>query len=261
MKNKTILFLLPACMFIFGVANAQEIQQDTIRPVQQQATGPIQLVVPASEFVPTKEVAKVKKDKKNSISVYGGLPGYAVGYGRKLNHHFTARVNYATFTISQNLENLTFSDREVNATVDFDYQALDFFIDYLPSKGSSFKFVVGASYLSNMETTILLEAASGLQYGDITLSKEQIGDILINAKWSGISPYVAIGFGRTVPKRRVGFGLEVGGHFLGKSDFTFNATKSLVPLNETENESKDFEKFIDAITFLPTVQFHLNFKF
>lgn len=209
----------------------------------------------------TVAMPKAIKEKKNSIAVYGGLPGFAIGYGRKINDHFTARVNYATFAISQDIQNQSFSNREVNVGIDFDYQAVDLFMDILPSKKSSFKFVVGASYLSNMGSSILLAAASGEQIGDIMLTKEQIGDVFIDAKWSGISPYVAMGFGRTVPKHRVGFGFEVGGHFLGKSDFTFNATKSLVSLNETEKENKDFEKFIDAITFLPTIQLHLSYKF
>jgi hypothetical protein len=243
MKNKTIKMSLLSCVLFTSVLVAQETQVEA-KPISE-----------------TVAVSAVQKEKKNSIAVYAGLPGYGIGYGRKLNDHFTARVNYSTFTLSQDIENLTFSNREVNAGIDFDYQAVDLFFDYLPSKQSSFKFVVGASYLSNMEASILLAAASGEQFGDITIPAEDIGDIMINSKWSGVAPYVAMGFGRTVPKHRVGFGFEIGGHFLGKSDFTFNATKSLVSLNETEKETKDFEKFIDAITFLPTLKFHLAYKF
>ena len=243
MKNKTIKMSLLSCVLFTSAIFAQETQVEA-KPISE-----------------TVAVPAVQKEKKNSIAVYAGLPGYGIGYGRKLNDHFTARVNYSTFTLSQDIENLEFSNREVNATVDFDYQAVDLFFDYLPSKKSSFKFVVGASYLSNMEASFLLAAASGETFGDITIPAEDIGDIAINAKWSGVAPYVAMGFGRTVPKHRVGFGFEIGGHFLGKSDFTFNATKSLVALNETEAESKDFEKFIDAITFLPTLKFHLAYKF
>lgn len=243
MKNKRIKMLLLSCVLCTSAIVAQEAQEKAN---------------PTTKIVPLKAV---KGEKKNSIAVYGGLPGYGIGYGRKLNDHFTARVNYSTFTLSQDIENLEFSNRSVNAGLDFDYQAVDLFMDLLPSKRSSFKFVVGASYLSKMETSIVLAAASGETFGDITIPKEDIGDVLINAKWSGIAPYVAMGFGRTVPKHRVGFGFEIGGHFLGKSDFTFDATKSLVPLVESEKENKDFEKFIDAITFLPTLKFHLAYKF
>lgn len=243
MKNKRIKMVLLSCVLCTSAIVAQETTEK------------------AKLAEETVAIPAVVKEKKNSIAVYAGLPGYGIGYGRKLNDHFTARVNYSTFTLSQDIENLEFSNREVNAGIDFDYQAVDLFFDYLPSKKSSFKFVVGASYLSNMETSILLAAASGEKFGDIVLTKDQIGDIMINAKWSGVAPYVAMGFGRTVPKHRVGFGFEIGGHFLGKSDFTFNATKSLVSLNETEKETKDFEKFIDAITFLPTLKFHLAYKF
>ena len=243
MKNKKTKMLLLSCVMFTSAIVAQETQEQA---------KPIEEIVALPNAI---------KEKKNSIAVYGGLPGFAIGYGRKLNDHFTARVNYGTITLSQNLDNLTFSNREVNAIIDYDYRAFDFFMDLLPSKKSSFKFVVGASYLSNMKTSILLAAASGETFGTITIPKEQIGDVFINAKWSGLSPYLAMGFGRTVPKNRVGFGFEVGGHFLGKSDFTFNATKSLVSLNETEKETKDFEEFIDAFKFLPTIQLHLAYKF
>ena len=243
MKNKRIQMLLLTCVMFTGAIVAQETQEQ-VKQIDE-----------------TVAVPKAIKEKKNSIAVYGGLPGFAIGYGRKLNEHFTARINYAFFTLNQNLENQTFSNRKVDVTVDYDYKAVDLFMDILPSKKSSFKFVVGASYLSNMDSSLLLAAASGEQFGEIELTKDQIGDVYINPKWSGILPYVAMGFGRTVPKHRVGFGFEVGGHFLGKSDFTFNATKSLVSLNETEKETKDFEEFIDAFKFLPTFQLHLAYKF
>ena len=243
MKNKRIKILLLSCVMFTSASVAQETQME------------------AKSTEKTVAFSGAEKEKKNSIAVYGGLPGFAIGYGRKLNDHFTARLNYAFFTLSQDLQNQTFSNREVNVAFDYDYKAVDLFMDILPSKRSSFRFVVGASYLSNMESSILLAAASGEQIGDIMITKEQIGDVYINPKWSGILPYVAIGFGRTVPKHRVGFGFELGGHFLGKSDFTFNATKSLVSLNETEKENKDFEEFIDALKFLPTIQLHLAYKF
>lgn len=248
MKNAhTLKRFFLACIFLSGAANAQVETTAEKKSIENQEIKPA--------------VKSDKKVAKNSIAVYGGLPGYAIGYGRKLNDHFTARVNYASFNTNQNLENLEFSNRKVNAGIGYKYQAVDLFFDFLPAKKSSFKFVVGASYLSNMETSILLAAASGEKFGDIVLTKDQIGDVFIDAKWSGISPYIAMGFGRTVPKHRVGFGFEIGGHFLGKSDFTFDATKTLLPLVETEKETKDFEKFIDAITFLPTIQFHLAYKF
>lgn len=243
MKNKRIKMLLLTCVMFTGAIVAQETQEQ-VKQIDE-----------------TVAVPKAIKEKKNSIAVYGGLPGFAIGYGRKLNEHFTARINYGSLTISQNLDNLTFSDRTVNASVNYDFQSVDLFFDMLPSKKSSFKFVVGASYLSKMETTILLAAASGEKFGDLTITADQIGDILIDAKWSGITPYIAMGFGRTVPKHNFGFGFEVGGRFLGKSDFTFNATKSLVPLVETEKENKEFQNFIDAIKFLPTIQIHLAYKF
>lgn len=247
MKNQTLKLFFLSFILISGAANAQEKEKDEKKTIESQEA--------------KTDGQSEEKIKKNSLAIYAGLPGFALGYGRLLNNHFSMRLNGALFSYKQSFDNVTLGTRKVNVGADFNYRAIDLLLDYQPFKKSSFKLVGGLSYLIKTETTIVVEAASDAKYGNIVLTKDQIGNININADWSGIAPYIATGFGRTIPKHNFGFGFEIGGHFVGKSDFTFEATKTLLPTEEIENESHDFQSWIDQITFIPTVMFHLNHKF
>ncbi len=247
MKIKTLKLFFLAFILISGAAKAQE------KEIEQKKTTENQEV--------KTEGQSEEKIAKNSVALYGGLPGFALGYGRLLNDYLSLRLNGATFSYGQTWDNITLGERKVNLDADFDYRAIDLLLEYSPFKKSSFKLVGGLSYLIKTETSIVVGAASDSNYGDIVITKDQIGDININAKWSGISPYIATGFGRTIPKRNFGFGFEIGGHFLGKSDFNFAATKTLLPLEEIEKENNEFQKWMDQITFIPSVMLHLNYKF
>lgn len=244
MRNKIMKMVLLCCVFCTGAIVAQEIQ-----------TG--------SKAVDSKSaVETVKKEKKNSIAIYSGFPGFTFGYGRKINDRFSVRLSGSWLDHDQYLESRSVEGRRVNIDANLQYQAIDLNVEFLPFKNSSFKLVAGASNISNMSFSAVIEAGAGSTYGDIIITKEQIGDISLDAKWSGIAPYVAMGFGRTVPKySRIGYGIEMGGHFIGKPEFKFDATKTFLPLVQTEAEKKEFQRYANSFTFLPTIQLHLNYKF
>lgn len=237
--------LLLSCVFCTSVIFAQQIQN-------------------GSKAIDSSKVGQIaKKEKKNSIFIYSGFPGFTAGYGRKINDRFSARLSGSWLKHDQYLENRSYEGRKVNIDAKLRYQAIDLFVEYLPFKNSSFKLVAGASNISNMSFSTVIEAGDGTTFGDIIITKEQIGNVSLDAKWSGIAPYVALGFGRTIPKySRIGYGFEMGGHFIGKSDdFKFDATGSLSPSVQTEKETKAFENYVNSLSFLPTIQLHLNYSF
>ena len=68
-------------------------------------------------------------------------------------------------------------------------------------------------------------------------------------------PYAGLGFGRLIPKKRVGFRFELGCQ-LGKMKVYQNDTE--VNINEMSKGKDDLSKIIDKLTVYPVLKFTLT---
>ncbi len=221
------------------------------------------LIMTAAKAQDAEKTIGVEKNKKNAITFYAGFPGLGLGYGREFNEHFSGRLKASLFAHTILREDVSLSGRMVDINAVFKYNTVDLLLDYSPFENSSFKLVGGISYLLKARADILIAPAKNApdsQYGLIVLSRDKIGEISSSADWGGVAPYLAFGFGRAVPQNDFGFGVEIGGHFVGKPDFTFDATKMLTPTAEKEKESQEFQSWMNKFTFIPSIMLHVNYK-
>ena len=79
------------------------------------------------------------------------------------------------------------------------------------------------------------------------------GDIRVNA----VRPYVGLGFGRLVPKNRVGFRFELGCQFMGHMKVYQNDQESHIDEALKDNDS-EWSKLIDKLTVYPVLKFTLT---
>ncbi|RCS26964.1 hypothetical protein DUT90_07560 [Polaribacter sp. WD7] len=234
MRKNIYLFL--CCLFCISIATAQE-----------------------STEIPEKE--EIKKTRKNALAVSGGIPGYGFEYARVLNQHFSLRIGYNTLSVENyEIQDFEIDGQNTDIIANVDYSGIDFFIEYLPFKKSSFKLVFGAGYITDLLVTGNITFDEEQQIGDITLTKEDFGDLTLNADWSGtFAPYVGFGFGRAVPKRRLGLALEIGTYYANTPDVTLTATRLLTP---TEEENRDtIQDGFESFKFIPNIKLRLAYSF
>lgn len=218
------------------------------------------LSIEAQEVKVLNDTIPALDNRKNAVAVYLGFPGVGVGYARKINEHIALRSKFTFFSFNILREGIDLNGRLVDLDAAFKYNTLNLLFDYTPFKNSSFKLVAGLAYLVNSKTDIVIKPASGISYGEIQLSKDQIGDVKAGANWSGLAPYLGLGFGRAVPKNNnIGFGIELGGYFTGKPATNFEATGMLTPTAAAE--SAEFKSWMEKFSIMPSVMFHLNYKF
>lgn len=92
---------------------------------------------------------------------------------------------------------------------------------------------------------------AGIVIGDQTIPVDKNGNVSGGFEVSGVRPYVGLGFGRVVPKKRIGVQFEIGVQFHGKPDLytsTGNLSKALY------DEDDDFSKFMDKLTVYPVMK-------
>ena len=75
-------------------------------------------------------------------------------------------------------------------------------------------------------------------------------------KVSGFRPYLGLGFGRLIPKNRLGFRFELGAQFQGKPKIYADG----VDLDKTLDEEvkNDISKIMDYLTVYPVIKFSLR---
>ena len=80
------------------------------------------------------------------------------------------------------------------------------------------------------------------------------GEIRVNA----VRPYVGLGYGRLVPKGRIGFRVELGCQFMGKMKVYQNDQQLDVDKALKDKGNDDISKIIDKLTVYPVLKFTLT---
>ena len=96
--------------------------------------------------------------------------------------------------------------------------------------------------------------SAGIVIGDYTIPVDKNGDVSGGLKVAGFRPYVGLGFGRAVPKNRIGFSFELGVQFHGTPK-VYTDYGSLGDAWEDTDDS--FTKIIDHLTVYPVMKFRL----
>ena len=81
---------------------------------------------------------------------------------------------------------------------------------------------------------------------------DERGDIRGDIRVKKVRPYVGLGVGRLVPKRRVGFRFEAGCQFMGKMEVYQN--DKLVDIRQYKNTDDNLSKFIDKWSIYPVLK-------
>ena len=199
------------------------------------------------------------KERKNAFAASFGLPGLGIEFARKLSPKFSARLAWhSAQLINLGVENIEIKDDKVNLLANAEVSIIDLGIEYNPFKNSSFKLTTGLGYLANVNTNLVVTYTEDVKLGDVIITKNDVGEIVADVTWSGIAPYVGIGFGRAVPKRRFGFGFELGTYYTSSPDVKLTASELLAP---TASQEENLQKSLSSFKFIPRVQVRLVYKF
>ena len=188
----------------------------------------------------------------NFGAVGGGLE-YAENFTQKIN--LRGRLTY--FRLNDIETDVEFAGEQLVGGLESNVLIADILFEYLPVKRLGLKLVGGVSYLFNYDANVSAGFGTSLSYGDLTISPDQIGDLNINADWSGFAPYAGFGYGRAVPKSRFGFGIELGTHFAPSPTINVTATGSF---SETASQEQQLQEDLKGYRWLPFAQFRLAYK-
>jgi len=191
-----------------------------------------------------------------------GLVSSTNGFGGHLSYSFLSsgkligrlEGNTLNYTLKDYGFKFGKTDMLVNGPLKFGSVGL--YADWHPF-GNSFKLIGGLAYmLTNISTTSYLKDST--KQGDIIIAPDEVGSIVMEIKPNAIAPYIGLGFGRAVPKGRVGLSFEMGMFYIGEPKVSFITTGMLTPTGITEE--KKLKENMSQFKWLPSLSLSLNIK-
>ncbi|NLR93530.1 MULTISPECIES: hypothetical protein [Flammeovirga] len=192
--------------------------------------------------------------EKFAIGVSGGSHGIGIDVSKNLHKHFNGSLGFNYFKINDFSRSITVDGKQLKSTVDVEMVNVDLRIEYLPFKGSSFKVVAGLAYMMSSGVKLLGVYENSVTFGELTIDPEDIGELKFDAEWKQVSPYFGIGIGRAVPKKRVGFGLDIGTYYLGKPNVQLTGTELLSAMGTQEAQ---LQSNMEEYTWFPQLKLRL----
>lgn len=116
-----------------------------------------------------------------------------------------------------------------------------------------------SEYNKDVESGNISADKIGAELGDYLLTPDDDGNVNAYIKTSSFKPYLGIGYGRAVPKKRVGFMVELGVQFWGSPKVYCKDDKGDHKIEESDvdGDGGDILKTISKITVYPTLNFRI----
>lgn len=212
------------------------------------------------------DTSRVKSSAVESKSTkYGkwgfGLQSSSNGLGLQLarsihpTNKWVAKIGFTYLPLKVNNYIFDFSGTKLKSNISINLGAIGAYVDWHPF-GNAFRLTGGVAYiLTNISTNSTLKDT--VIQGELKLDPNKVGDIKTEFRTNPIAPYLAFGFGRAIPKKRVSLGIEVGTYYVGSPKISFVCSGLLEP--SSSNEAV-LEENLKGYQLLPQIIFNLSFK-
>ncbi len=181
------------------------------------------------------EKVKIKNPNDGKFAIglgIGTTPSLDFSY--QSNKHLSVKLKYNYFkynTVTQ----LDISGEKIALGSGLNMSALGLSLEYFPFAKSSFKLLGGVSYVLKGNLEVLATPMGDYTFGETVFTPKEVGSFKFGLDYGkGIAPFAGIGFGRAVPKRRVGLGFELGTYSLKQPVVSLTGTERLSSMNEQE---------------------------
>lgn len=195
------------------------------------------------------------KNKQMSVQVLAGSQGFGANFRYVLNKNIAFRVggSYGQAGINDKINIGAFKSKNRFSGKIGTVHAL---VELMPEK--FFRVIAGGAYLSNAQVAIYFEPKDTYSFEGITLTPDEIGSLEFQMNWGTVAPYLGLGIGRGIPKKKFNVNVDLGAYYLSGPKVTAIGTKLL-----TNNDSNAaiIQNNMKSYRFIPVAQLNFNFKF
>ena len=219
---------------------------------------PFLLAQNKGEAASTPKIPFSGKGKASVILSLGTTPGGGIAYG--VTDKLNVQLGYDNLVYTLEEQEFKQGNETFKGKGKLDFRNVKLIGEYLPFRKSSFHLFFGAAYLLSQYGEVTGKTSKTYTFNNIEITPEDVGEIYMKADWKNtqIAPLAGFGFGRSVPKRRVGFGVEFGTmYYTQEPQVKFVGTKRLEPMSDNE---KQIQENIKDYRFFPIFNLRLTVK-
>lgn len=172
---------------------------------------------------------------------------------------FTLKAGYETLALKTGFE-FNEDDISYDATVNYKTGGLSLLADY---NFIRHLYLSGGVVFSSFNPQVKGHSVSDVQYGDIVIPAEKVGDFSISfSPELKVSPYLGVGWRSFIGKnKRVVFSMGAGMYYMGSPQVDIEATGLLAPTADPIHGQKELlEKQLEQYKFYPVVKLNLAIK-
>jgi len=131
-------------------------------------------------------------------------------------------------------------------------------IQWHPFRKSAFFAALGASYAWNPKLGATVQTHDKVNFGGIEMTPDNFGVIQASLHWQQLRGYAGLGFGRTIPAKRIGFSTELGCYYLGapRVDLAYSGFLETTTLRD---QIPVIEHNLSGYRWLPVLQFAITY--
>ena len=184
---------------------------------------------------------------------------FAIRGGVDMMPNFTFNSDLTVSTVHQGAE----IEGDMSVEAGLKRTSGEVLLNYYPFKRSSFFLTAGAYFGGDQMIKVAGHSDSFVNgsviVGDQRIPVDENGNVSGGLRVKNVRPYVGIGMGRIVPRRRVGFMWELGVQIHGTPEVytDFGDVSSEVDAALANN---DFQDIIDKVVVYPTLKFRINIR-
>ncbi|WP_293712269.1 hypothetical protein [uncultured Parabacteroides sp.] len=205
-----------------------------------------------------------------SVGVSAGTTGIGIDVATPVTPHFAIRGGVSFMPgfsfdtdVDVDLKDSKLEENSsLNLTGNMKRASGELLVNYYPFLSSSFFVTAGAYFGGNKLLKVkghsdeLAEyvqegGQAGIIIGDQVIPVDKNGNVSGGFKVSGFRPYIGVGFGRAVPKKRIGVQFELGVQFHGSPKLYSSDGDLSGALADSDD---DFTKVMDKLTVYPVMK-------
>ncbi len=196
-----------------------------------------------------------------SISGQVGLLGPALFYNRTLSHshRLSGRIGGRYVAYRNPIRIETAPESYLTVAPDFVIGLAQADLRWHPFRRSSLFVTAGVGYTWHPSIGFVITANDKLNLGGLELTPEDVGTISLGVRWHPVVGYAGWGFGRAIPRRRIGVGFEMGVYYLGRPTVQLDYEGFLETTNLSE-QVPVVERNLSNYRYLPSVSLTVSYR-
>jgi hypothetical protein len=211
--------------------------------------------------------APFQKSKAIGLNV-GLLNAPGVEFAYKFAPHWAARISYGYMSYGVNNFSYTTTSTTagtptsllINAKANFDN--INLAGEYSVGKKGRLRLIGGVAFFPKKTIEAGGSLTSSFKFNDVTITPEDIGSGTVTLGYSTkISPYLGIGIGRLIPRKRLNISFDMGAYYSGNYKVNIDVKPGVI-LESNEDNAPIIERNLNDALYkvIPSFNFRIAYK-